>query len=79
MRPPPRLARTPAEPSMAERHCSECGRKLDGLMSVDADKPGFAALLQGEGEDPLLKLCAWVFSLGVIFALAIAMFSVLAP
>jgi hypothetical protein len=62
---------------MTERRCSECGRKLDGLMSVDPEKPGFSALLRGEGDDPLLRLCAWVFALGVVFAAAVAVFTAL--
>ena len=44
------------------------------LMHYDPDKPGFLALLRGEGEEPMLNVVAWlafVFYATLILAVAI--------
>jgi len=43
-------------------------------MHYDPDKPGFLALLRGEGEEPMLNVVAWlafVFYATLILAVAI--------
>ena len=60
-----------------KRVCEHCGHQLHDkryLMSADPSKPGFGALLRGEGDDPLLVTVARLAGLLAVFAAAVLVF-----